>query len=212
LTRTLHTSLATPPASGSMRATSSPHCPSASHPTGDIFAEFRTSLVRIALRESERPESRSSSHVKTLGRHYTANARRRDHRIVGGTGKLLRCNDGRFCAGFSDAWMTPPSSRSDGRRPRSAKARNRGRWAPAVQWALWRFEHRDVASGNVATWCNGAARAGVMSGRGQESVGRCLGRRRGGLGWRPIRGGEASDAVAGPRPAAKLGCVARSAS
>src|SRR5262249_49162153 len=48
------------------------------------------------FRESERPESRSSSHVKTLGRHYTANARRRDHRIVGGTGKLLRCNDGRF--------------------------------------------------------------------------------------------------------------------
>ena len=37
----LHTSLATPPASGSMRATSSPHCPSATHPTGDIFAEFR---------------------------------------------------------------------------------------------------------------------------------------------------------------------------
>ena len=33
---TLHTSLATPPASGSMRATSSPHCPSASHPIGDI--------------------------------------------------------------------------------------------------------------------------------------------------------------------------------
>src|SRR6185436_5640127 len=54
-TRTLHTSLATPPASGSMRATSSPQCPSAFHPTGDIFAEFLTSLVRIALSESERP-------------------------------------------------------------------------------------------------------------------------------------------------------------
>jgi hypothetical protein len=32
----------------------------------------------------------------------------------------------RFCAGFSDAWMTPLSTRADGRRPRSAKARNRG--------------------------------------------------------------------------------------
>ena len=87
-TRTLHTSLATPPASGSMRATSSPHCPSAFHPTGDIFAKFRTSLVRTALRESERPESRSPSHVKTLGRYRTANARRRDHRTVGGAGKI----------------------------------------------------------------------------------------------------------------------------
>jgi len=32
LTRTLHTSLATPPAGGAMRAMLSPHCPSASHP------------------------------------------------------------------------------------------------------------------------------------------------------------------------------------
>ena len=46
--------------------------------------------------ELERPESRSSSHVKTLGGRYTANTRRRDHRIVGGTRKFLRCNDGRF--------------------------------------------------------------------------------------------------------------------
>ena len=34
LTRTLHTSLATPQVSGSMRATSSPHCSSTSHHTG----------------------------------------------------------------------------------------------------------------------------------------------------------------------------------
>lgn len=33
----MHGSLATPPATGSIRATSSPHCPSASHPTGDIL-------------------------------------------------------------------------------------------------------------------------------------------------------------------------------
>ena len=30
-----------------------------------------------------------------------------------------------FCAGFSDACMTSPSTCADGRRPRSAKARNR---------------------------------------------------------------------------------------
>src|SRR5215510_5376533 len=38
-TRTLRRSLATPPESGSMRAASSPHCPSAFHPTGDIFRD-----------------------------------------------------------------------------------------------------------------------------------------------------------------------------
>jgi peptide/nickel transport system substrate-binding protein len=31
----------------------------------------------------------------------------------------------RYCAGFSDACMTWPSTCADGRRPRSAKARNR---------------------------------------------------------------------------------------
>ncbi|MGF6229380.1 hypothetical protein QFZ27_003335 [Inquilinus ginsengisoli] len=43
--RTLHTSLATPPASGSRRATSAPHCPSASHPTGDIFDQPDCCLI-----------------------------------------------------------------------------------------------------------------------------------------------------------------------
>src|ERR1019366_5569422 len=55
LTRTLHTSLATPlatpPPSGSMRATSSPHWSSVSHPTGHIFAEFLTSLTCEARHE-----------------------------------------------------------------------------------------------------------------------------------------------------------------
>jgi len=32
----------------------------------------------------------------------------------------------KYCAGFSDACMTPPSTHADGRRPRTAKARNRG--------------------------------------------------------------------------------------
>ena len=48
LTRTLHTSLTpTPPASGSTRTTSSPHCPSASHPTGHIFADGHEALHEI---------------------------------------------------------------------------------------------------------------------------------------------------------------------
>ena len=41
-----HTSLATPPASGSMRATSSPHCVSASHPTGSILPFTHRTLCR----------------------------------------------------------------------------------------------------------------------------------------------------------------------
>src|SRR5262249_52288056 len=45
LTRTVHTSLATPPASGSMRATSSPHCSSASHPTGGVLHNTRVLTV-----------------------------------------------------------------------------------------------------------------------------------------------------------------------
>ena len=32
------------------------------------------------------------------------------------------------CAGFSDAWVAGPSIRAEGRRPRSAKAGNRGMW------------------------------------------------------------------------------------
>jgi hypothetical protein len=37
----------------------------------------------------------------------------------------LRILNGALCAGFSDACMTSPSTCADGRRPRSAKARNR---------------------------------------------------------------------------------------
>src|ERR1700704_234502 len=101
--------------------------------------------------------------------------------------------------------MTPLSTRCDGRRPRNAKARNRGRWAAAVQRSLWRFEQSDVARGNVSAWVNEAAGPGMMKDRGRERVGTWLTRRRAGVGWRAIRGGEASDAVAGPRPATKLG-------
>ena len=40
---------------------------------------------------------------------------------------LLRCMSPVMCR-FSDAGMTKLSTRTDGRRPKSAKARNRGRW------------------------------------------------------------------------------------
>ncbi len=44
-----------------------------------------------------------------------------------------------FCAGFRMPAMTRPSTRCCGRRPKSAKARNRGKWAASVQRALWGF-------------------------------------------------------------------------
>src|SRR5436305_15061420 len=44
-----------------------------------------------------------------------------------GTGRATPKRVIGLCAGFSDAWMTDPSTRCDGRRPRSAKARNRGK-------------------------------------------------------------------------------------
>src|SRR6201995_5429998 len=53
LTRTLHTSLATPPASGSIRATSSPQCASASHPTGDIRSAWVASRQRPRRRAAD---------------------------------------------------------------------------------------------------------------------------------------------------------------
>ena len=40
----------------------------------------------------------------------------------------------------SDAGMPRPFPRSDSRRPKSAKAGNRGMWAPTVQRALWGFD------------------------------------------------------------------------
>ena len=65
------------------------HCPS-----DDIFAGFRTSLVRIALRESERPESGHGHTSRPIALHgerlptRSSNSRR--------NGKIARCNDGRF--------------------------------------------------------------------------------------------------------------------
>ncbi len=54
----------------------------------------------------------------------------------------------RFCAGFSDAGMTMPSTHPGGRRPRSAKARNRGKWGTCG------------AAGSMGIWPRGQARCG----------------------------------------------------
>ncbi len=40
---------------------------------------------------------------------------------------------------FSDAGMTRLSTRCGGRRPKSAKARNRGKWGTGGAAGLWRF-------------------------------------------------------------------------
>ena len=40
---------------------------------------------------------------------------------------------------FLDAGMTNPSTRCGGRRPKSAKARNRGKWGTGGAAGLWRF-------------------------------------------------------------------------
>jgi hypothetical protein len=51
---------------------------------------------------------------------------------------LLRCMSPDVCR-FLDAGMTNRSTRCGGRRPKSAKARNRGAYAGAVPRALWGF-------------------------------------------------------------------------
>src|SRR5262249_49106429 len=81
LTRTLHTSLATPPASGAMRATSSPHCSSASHPTGHLMVSnpsgerFVSAAARSAV--SLNADVRSSSSLRGRTPVMSCEARRR---------------------------------------------------------------------------------------------------------------------------------------
>jgi hypothetical protein len=52
---------------------------------------------------------------------------------------LLRCMSPELCR-FSDAGVTKLSPRSDSRRPKSAKARNRDVLGTGWQRALWRFQ------------------------------------------------------------------------
>jgi hypothetical protein len=47
----------------------------------------------------------------------------------------------RFLCRFSDAGIAGLSTRSSGRRPKSAKARNCGMWAAAVPRGLLGFDH-----------------------------------------------------------------------
>jgi len=53
-----------------------------------------------------------------------------------------------LCAGFSDAGMTRSSTGCGGRRPRSAKARNRGRSVAAVPRTLWGLYERGTVKPN----------------------------------------------------------------
>jgi len=62
--------------------------------------------------------------AEAVCRHYLCNGRRQ----------------GRSCAGFRMPAMTGPPARSCGRRPKSAKARNRGRWCT------------DGATGSMGIW------------------------------------------------------------
>ena len=80
-----------------MRAASSPHCPSAFHPTGDILAKVPD--IARANRTSRLGATKITGHVARQDPWSPRHGRtlpRRDHRVVGGTGKLLRSNDGRF--------------------------------------------------------------------------------------------------------------------
>ena len=79
--------------------------------------------------------------------------------------------------GFSDAWMTDRSTRCDGRRPRSAKARNRGKLGAGAQQSLWGFDHgghRGDGGLGGQEWAGSAAgRAGGggwMSGKELEAL------------------------------------------
>jgi hypothetical protein len=58
----------------------------------------------------------------------------------GATHDLLLRRGRRELCRFSDAGMPSLSTRSGGRRPKSAKARNRGGWGTAVPRALWGIE------------------------------------------------------------------------
>jgi hypothetical protein len=76
------------------------------------------------------------------------------------------------CAGFSDAGMTTSSTGCGGRRPRSAKARNRGRWAG---WCSGRYG--DLAAGSGLRRLERSGRRNRFC---RESDGACRHRR---VGW-----------------------------
>ena len=93
-------------------------------PTGVFSGVFGPS-IRRSIRgggwSCER-ECKRRSH-RCNGRRRARHRQRRPHRHRQYAEGRPMC---RSCAGFSDACMTPPSTRADGRRPRTAKARNRG--------------------------------------------------------------------------------------
>jgi hypothetical protein len=101
---------------------------------------FVTIVTRLGLKNGgklipwrrwqPRVRGRQCLFARSRSAAIAARPRRRGYRIT--SRLLLLCR-------FLDAGMTTLSRRSCGRRPKSAKARNRGRCAGAVPRALWGF-------------------------------------------------------------------------
>src|ERR1700752_198032 len=64
------------------------------------------------------------------------------------THKSCRLRGCQLLCRFADAGMAGLSTRSSGRRPKSAKARNRGMWAAAVPRVLWGLYERGTVKPN----------------------------------------------------------------
>jgi hypothetical protein len=78
---------------------------------------------------------------------------------------------GRSCAGFSDACMTTPATRTTSRRRRSAKARNRGRsGAQRCGHDYGELVVSTVAKRGVRRLCEGRYAVGVSARRGNSAV------------------------------------------
>ena len=95
---------------------------------GGVPREHRTDRLSAAYGNLAQQEDEAARYAEFC-RHY-------------GQIRLLptACTNDRFCAGFSDACITRLSTRSDDRRPRSAKARNRGpEGARFRRRGLWGF-------------------------------------------------------------------------
>src|SRR4051794_2457124 len=91
-----------------------------------------------------------------------------------GEDALTRGREGQLLCRFSDAGSDEPSTRSGGRRLKSAKARNRGKWGTVGARALWGFS-RGVRLGEVGQSARPdrlPRRMGVGDGP-HERIGRC---------------------------------------
>src|SRR6516165_1760089 len=107
---------------------------------------------RVALQERIDHERKSREAI----RHYKLGEALTNPRVLG----LSLCR-------FSDAGNDDLTTRSGGRRPKSAKARSRGKLATGWQRALWGFElSAEVGGGRNS----GVIRAARVHGRGIERL------------------------------------------